>query len=87
MTDDLDIRSHRNPGAIYALPAFWAGARATRLQIAEGEAHPRDAADHRRIADDYQKIALGIAEGRVPEDIPEFVAWRARRTTVSGDKP
>ena len=79
MTDELDIVRPRAPIKLpYTVPGFWEGARQARLQIADAEAHPRDAADHRRVADEYQTIAGALAEGRVLEDLPEYVQWIGR---------
>lgn len=87
MSDDLDILKPRPPIRLpYTVPGFWTGARAARLEIARAEemqGRERDAAEHRRVGDDYQAIAAALAEGRTLEDLPEYATWRAR-TTMRG---
>lgn len=93
--DDLEIRRPPRPPSrtptervelTFSMASFWLGARTARLQFADTtDAHPRDAADHRRAADEYLAIADALTEGKDIGSLPEYVAWRARCTVMVGE--
>lgn len=78
MIDDLSIRRipRRAPipddiiPPIFKLPAFWRGAAVVRREHEPGTAAL------------YERVATALEAGQVAEDIPEFKAWLASRTTM-----